>query len=161
MDKKKRNKYLMYGGVAALVILIIYLLFTKSGKQIIGEPFGPLPTLEPGVLTINNPPYSSEGDGGNNYGGLTYVSNPPGNCGGKNYFVSDDMLANSQDIMDAQNAAYAGWMEEQAAFIGQYDPINVPPQDIQPTTTIIHNETPTQYNGVVRRDPINLPIFAM
>jgi hypothetical protein len=100
MKLTDKQKAYLAGGVGLLVVIAFVLMNRAKPNMYAQNPTGePIPSY----LDFNIPPYVPGEGNVNTYGGITYVTNPPGNCGGNNYFVSTDSLANAQGIIAAQN----------------------------------------------------------
>ena len=108
MNDKQKKTVIIVAGVAIVAILLFALLRKKSAAQIVNE--NTTPGDGQGILSpmsYNIPPLEMQAGGGNNYGGLTFVSAPASafKCGGNSYYSSPEAQIESADGESALDAA--------------------------------------------------------
>lgn len=100
MKLSDKQKAYIAGGVGLLVVIAFVLMNRAKPSVYAQNPTGePIPSY----LDFNIPPYVPGEGNVNTYGGITYVTNPPGNCGGVNYYASENVLATARGIINTQN----------------------------------------------------------
>lgn len=102
LTDKQKKQAVLFGGIAVVVLAFLY--FRKAGAA--SGYVAPSGSEVPSYINYNVAPYTPSGTPTVNYGGLTYVNGPTGNCGGVNYYATENLLANAQSLVNAQGVAF-------------------------------------------------------
>jgi hypothetical protein len=100
MTLTKKQKIYLGVGVAAVAFIFLFL-----SRRAIATAIAPAASPDTGYLSYNVPAYTpGEGDTVR-YGDFVLVNNPPGNCGGRVYYATENVLGSAQAIIAAQSRA--------------------------------------------------------